>query len=146
MAASSRLLLRSHEAVSLQENASVLLQGSIHQRDGIFSPDSRGRQCLPCCLVLLVKAVQKRICTNKLNINNMNEILFAGDKLYKYAKKNAKTSHDYLEPCDLPSYFSLDNQHYPWKVKKKTKQKKQKTKKNIFWKFKYLILSGVSFP
>ena len=26
--------------------------------------------------------------------------------------------HDYLEPCDLPSYFSLDNQHYHWKVKK----------------------------
>ena len=66
MAASSRLLLCSHEAVSLQENASVLLQGSIHQRDGIFSPDSRGRQCLPCCLVLFVKAVQKRICTTKL--------------------------------------------------------------------------------
>ena len=139
VAASSRLLLRSHEAVSLQENASVLLQGSIHQRDGIFSPDSRGRQCLPCCLVLLVKAVQKRICTNKLNVNNMNEILFAGDKLYKYAKKNAKTYHDYLEPCDLPSYFSLDNQHYPWKVKKEKK-------KNVFRKFKYLILSGVSFP
>ena len=133
MAASSRLLLRSHEAVSLQENASVLLQGSIHQRDGIFSPDSRGRQCLPCCLVLLVKAVLKRICTNNLNVNNMNEILFAGDKLYKYAKKNAKTYHDYLEPCDLPSYFSLDNQHYPWKVKKKkTKQKKKTKKKNIF--------------
>ena len=34
-----------------------------------------------------MKAVQKRICTNKLNVNNMNEILFAGDKLYKYAKK-----------------------------------------------------------
>ena len=70
-------------------------------------------------------------------------ILFAGDKLYKYAKKNAKTYHDYLEPCDLPSYFSLDNQHYPWKVKKKKNKKK---KKNIFRKFKYLILSGVSFP
>ena len=56
----------------------------------------------------------------------MNEILFAGDKLYKYAKKNAKTYHDYLEPCDLPSYFSLDNQHYPWKVKKKKKKKKKK--------------------
>ena len=54
----------------------------------------------------------------------MNEILFAGDKLYKYAKKNAKTYHDYLEPRDLPSYFSLDNQHYPWKVKKKKKKKK----------------------
>ena len=53
------------------------------------------------------------------NVNNMNEILFAGDKLYKYAKKNSKTYHDYLEPCDLPSYFSLDNQHYHWKVKKK---------------------------
>ena len=51
------------------------------------------------------------------NVNNMNEILFAGDKLYKYAKKNSKT-YDYLEPCDLPSYFSLDNQHYHWKVKK----------------------------
>ena len=101
MAASSRLLLRSHEAVSLQENASVLLQGSIHQRDGIFSPDSRGRQFLPCCLVLLVKAVQKRICTNKLNVNNMNEILFAGDKLYKYAKKNAKT---YLKPILLQDW------------------------------------------
>ena len=63
------------------------------------------------------------------NVNNMNEILFAGDKLYKYAKKNSKTYHDYLEPCDLPSYFSLDNQHYRWKVKKK-----------------YRILSGVSFP
>ena len=48
----------------------------------------------------------------------MNEILFAGDKLYKYAKKNSKTYHDCLEPCDLPFYFSLDNQHYHWKVKK----------------------------
>ena len=54
----------------------------------------------------------------------MNEILFAGDKLYKYAKKNGKTYHDYLGPCDLPSYFSLDNQHYHWKVKKKKKKKK----------------------
>ena len=144
VAASSRLLLRSHEAVSLQENASVLLQGSIHQRDGIFSPDSRGRQCLPCCLVLLVKAVQKRICTNKLNVNNMNEILFAGDKLYKYAKKNAKTYHDYLEPCDLPSYFSLDNQHYPWKVKKKKKKNKKKKKKTFSGNLN--ILSLVEYP
>ena len=101
--------------INLQENASVLLQGGIHQGDEIFSPDSRGHQCLPCCLVFLVKAVEKRICTN---MNNMNEILFAGDKLYKYAKKNSKTYHDYLELCDLPSYFSLDNQHYHWKVKK----------------------------
>ena len=30
--------------INLQENASVLLQGSIHQGDEIFSPDSRGRQ------------------------------------------------------------------------------------------------------
>ena len=66
------------------------VQGSIHQGDEIFSPDSRGRQCLPCCLVFLVKAVQKRICTNMWNVNNMNEILFAGDKLYKYAKKNPR--------------------------------------------------------
>ena len=76
--------------INLQENASVLLQGSIHQGDEIFSPDSRGRQCLPCCLVFLVKAVQKRICTNKWNMNQMNEILFAGDKLCKYAKKKKK--------------------------------------------------------
>ena len=97
---------------------SVLLQGSIHQGDEIFSPDSRGHQCLPWCSVFLVKAVQKRICTNLWNVNNMNEILLAGDKFYKYAKKNSKTYHDCLEPCDLPSYFSLDNQHYHWKVKK----------------------------
>ena len=53
------------------------------------------------------------------NVNNMNEILYAGDKIYKYEnKKNSKAYHDYLEPCDLPAYFSLDNQHYHWKVKK----------------------------
>ena len=115
--------------INLHENASVLLQGSIHQGDEILSHDSRGRQCLPCCVVFLVKAIQKRICTNMWNVNNMNEILFAGDKLYKYAKKNSKTYHDYLEPCDLPSYFSLDNQHYHWRVKKN-----------------YHILCGVSFP
>ena len=91
--------------INLQENASVLLQGSIHQGDEIFSPDSRGRQCLPCCLLFLIKGVLKRICTNMWNVNNMNEILFAGDKLYKYANKNSKTYHDYLEPCDLPSFF-----------------------------------------
>ena len=56
---------------------------------------------------ILVKAVQKRIRTNMWNVNNMNEILFAGDKLYKYAKKNSKTYHDYLEPCDLPPFFHL---------------------------------------
>ena len=33
---------------------------------------------------ILVKAVQKRICTNMWNVNNMNEVLFAGDKLYEY--------------------------------------------------------------
>ena len=115
--------------INLQENASVLLQRSIHQRDEIFSHDSRGRQCLPCCLVFLVKAVQKRICTNMWNVN-MNEILFAGDKLYKYAKKNSKTYHDYLEPCDLPSFFiHLTTSIITGK-----------------WKKKYHILSGVSFP
>ena len=56
-------------------------------------------------LSIFGKAVQKRICTNIWNVNNMNEILFEGDKLYKYAKKNSKTYHDYLEPCDLPSFF-----------------------------------------
>ena len=54
----------------------------------------------------------------------MNEILFAGDKLYKYAKKNAKTYHDYLEPCDLPSYFHLTTSIIPGKWKKKKKKKK----------------------
>ena len=91
--------------INIQENASVLLQGSIHQGYEIFSPDSRGRQCLPCCLVFLVKALQKRICTNMWNVNNMNEILFAGDKLYKYAKKNSKTYHDYLEPYVICHLF-----------------------------------------
>ena len=78
--------------INLQENASVLLQGSIHQGDEIFSPDSRGRQCLPCLLVFLVKAVQKRICTNMWNVNNMNEILFAGDKLYEYPFLDLETT------------------------------------------------------
>ena len=73
--------------INLQENASVLLQGSIHQGDEIFSHDSRGRQCLPCCL-----AVQKRICTNMWNVNNMNEILFAGDKLYEYPFLDLETT------------------------------------------------------
>ena len=40
------------------------------------------------------ESCQKRICTNMWNFNNMNEILYAGDKLYKYAKKNSKTYHD----------------------------------------------------
>ena len=48
--------------INLQENASVLLQGSIHQGDEILSHDSRGRQCLPCCVVFLVKAVQHVEC------------------------------------------------------------------------------------
>ena len=77
--------------INLQENASVLLQGSIHQGDEIFSHDSRGRQCLPCCLVFLVKAVQKKICTNMWNVNNMKEILFAGDKLYEYPFHDLET-------------------------------------------------------
>ena len=80
---------------------------------------------------ILVKAVQKRIRTNMWNVNNMNEILFAGDKLYKYAKKNSKTYHDYLELCDLPLFFSLDNQHYHWKEKK-----------NIY----IYIISSVEYP
>ena len=78
--------------INLQENASVLLQGGIHQGDEIFSPDSRGHQCLPCCLVFLVKAVQKRICTNMWNVNNMNEILFAGDKLHEYPFLDLETT------------------------------------------------------
>ena len=78
--------------INLQENASVLLQGSIHQGDEIFSPDSRGHQCLPCCLVFLVKAVQKRICTNMWNVNNMKEILFVGDKLYEYPFLDLETT------------------------------------------------------
>ena len=45
---------------NLQENASVLLQGGIHQGDEIFSPDSRGHQCLPCCLVFFGES-----CTEK---------------------------------------------------------------------------------
>ena len=78
--------------INLQENASVLLHGSILQGDEIFSPDSRGHQCLPCCLVFLVKAVQKRICTNMWNVNNMNEILFAGDKLHEYPFLDLETT------------------------------------------------------
>ena len=72
-------------------------------------------------LSIFGKTVQKRICTNIWNVNNMNEILFEGDKLYKYTKKNSKTYHDYLEPCDLPSFlFHLTTSIITGKWKKKS--------------------------
>ena len=71
-------------------------------------------------------------------------------KKKKKKKKNAKTYHDYLEPCDLPSYFSLDNQHYHWKVKKKTKpnktKKKQKKKKKKTFSGNLNNISSVEYP
>ena len=70
---------------------------------------------------------------------------------FSMQKKNSKTYHDYLEPCNLPSYFSLDNQHYHWKVKKEKKQQKNKNKKKKKKKKKTFsgnlnIISSVEYP
>lgn len=35
------------------------IQGTFHQGDELFSFESRGRQCLPCCTVFLIKLHMK---------------------------------------------------------------------------------------
>ena len=130
--------------INLQENASVLLQGSIYQGDEIFSLDSRGRQCLPCCLVFWWKLYRKgsvptcgmlttwmKFCLQEINYTSMQ----------KRIPRHIMTIKSHVI-CHLIFHLTTSIIAGKWKKKKKKKKKK----KNIFRKFKYHILSGIFFP
>ena len=94
------------------------LQGNFHQGNELFSFNSRGRQCLPCCVVFLIKLYAKDLKIYRWKSVDLDLILFQGDYLYKFAKQFIRDQRHYFEPHDLPSFIKIDHKFYMWKVKK----------------------------
>ena len=87
-----------------------VLLGSYSQSNERFSDLSRGRQCVPCCLIFL-------ICLSKSNHagwewEELNNIIDNGDNLYTIVSALNKRTSDFLMPIELPSTICLHDQFY----------------------------------
>ena len=94
------------------------IQGTFHQGDELFSFESRGRQCLPCCTVFLIRLYMRPFIRSKWHAKDLDEILIQGDYVYNFVKKSLNSLRSYLEPQDLPPFIHIDKTYYNWKVKK----------------------------
>lgn len=83
----------------------LVLRGDYHQGSEWFSPGSRGRQCVPICIVFL--AMLKIRCLNSWSKNHLHFILQAGDEMYKNIASVKCLPSNYLLLTDLPPYFML---------------------------------------
>ena len=95
-----------------------VLQGSIHQGDSIFSPASRGKQCMPCSISFLTHFFIKPVTTNNWNIEDMDQILYMGDYIYKFTKNSMHVTHEYLQINEMPSLLQIAGTTLSWRVTK----------------------------
>ena len=85
-----------------------VILGSYSQSSERFSDISRGRQCVPCCLIVL-------ICLSNSSHTDwdwaeLNNIIDNGDNLYILVNSLVKRTNDFLMPIELPSTFCLHDQ------------------------------------
>lgn len=78
------------------------VQGSFHQGHESFSIDSRGRQCLPCCVLFIIYSKIKPQKHFEWKCDDLNEVLCGGDFVYRFSREFLRPSKIYLEPRDCP--------------------------------------------
>lgn len=93
------------------------IQGRFHQGNELFSEESRGRQCLPCCVVFLVSCKLKPFKNIKWTSDDLDKILQRGDYVYRFSKEFLRPSKGFLEPRDLPPFTKIDGKYFYWKVR-----------------------------
>lgn len=94
------------------------IQGTFHQGDELFSFESRGRQCLPCCTVFLIKLYMKPFISSEWVAKDLDEILIQGDYVYNFARETLMSYRSFLEPQDVPPFIQMDKIFFNWKIKK----------------------------
>lgn len=95
----------------------AVLQGSFHQGDELFPPFTRGRQCLPNCLLFIAKSLLNPF-SQKWTPDDVDNILLLGDSLCCHicARFPDLNSNILLLPTDLPKYFGFDDVYFSFKV------------------------------
>ena len=90
------------------------LQGRFHQGDFRFSIETRGRQCVPCCLIFLICISYH--CENNWTEDTLYDIIKNGDALYGLLKCKKNTNDDFLLSNELPSKICCDGLYFTIKV------------------------------
>lgn len=98
--------------------ANFPLKGTIHQGDDAFSDNSRGRQCVPCCLSFFVYNELHPLQTKEWHAIDLDRILYIGDFVYRYTKSLLQQQHKYLLLNDLPKYIILEEKGLSWSIRK----------------------------
>lgn len=93
------------------------IQGRFHQGNELFSEESRGRQCLPCCVVFLVSCKLKPFRNIKWKTDDLDQVLLKGDYVYRFSKEFIRPSKGFLEPRDLPPFTKINGKYFYWKVR-----------------------------
>lgn len=71
------------------------IRGKIHQGDEIFSVDSRGRQCVSCCLSFFLNVMIKPLNSKTWCSDDLDTVLYIGDYIYRHSKKHMKHHEEY---------------------------------------------------
>ena len=85
------------------------IKGNFHQGAEIFSEVSRGKQCVANSLIALCLLSTK---TSVCSSSDIDTILMLGDEMYRYIIQNSKSSYEYLELCDIPKYFKINEKSF----------------------------------
>ena len=98
------------------------LHGNLHQGQDIFSDDSRGRQCVPCCLSFFLLTLLKPFSVNIWHESDLDKVLHVGDYIYKYSKSIVQLQNEYLLLNDVPRYICFKDKAFSWSVRKMYKK------------------------
>jgi hypothetical protein len=95
------------------------IEGNFHQADEIFSSNSRGRQCVPCCIIFLIRTFMKPFENNEWTSVDLDQILLEGDFVYRFSKLSTRTIIQalFLSHAKMPPFIKMKENFYTWKVK-----------------------------
>ena len=83
----------------------IIVRGDSHQGSLWFSSDSRGRQCVPNCVIFL--SLIKLIPLNSWVKEHLHYVLFCGDEFYKAVVNDRSEEPGFLLLADLTRSFTL---------------------------------------
>lgn len=97
----------------------ISLQGLLLEGSELFSPLSRGKQCMCNSMTFILTVIQSLRCNIHIsdwNSEMLTTILQAGDRMYQQIAGKSNYVIDYLLPADLPGTFALNFDYYSFEV------------------------------
>ena len=83
----------------------VLIRGDYHQGSAIYNGESRGRQCIPNCIIFLCLLKFRNL--RSWNKELLHYVLDGGDAFYRFIRNVLGVTSDYLLLSEIPKFVKI---------------------------------------